>query len=246
MQRSVVLVYLHLLDKFESSFPNCLLTTEIYTSWTLFHTSAMATRNNQPLSGECPSEEKVKTACNPPANVGSMRHPCRRPWHEQMGPDDDSQNQLLRKLGDAGKRMQHAQSLECQGQVFRCSEDGAASIWSTAVQKLPPQLLKFSLNAVQVTLPHNADLAMRRRREDLSSACKLCGKRQTLLHVLNNCPKALNLHRYNMWHDAVLEVISKFMAESLTDRYQLLAEHLQSQPYVFPPTLPQLTRSLTL
>ena len=116
---------------------------------------------------------------------------------------------------DAEKRMKHAQSLECQGQVFRCSADGAASIWSKAVQKLPPELLKFSLNAVQDTLPHNDNLAMWRRREGLSSACKLCGERQTLLHVLNNCPEALNMRRYNERHDAVLEVISKFMAKSL-------------------------------
>ena len=87
---------------------------------------------------------------------------------------------------DAGKRMQHAWS---QGQVFRCSADGAVSIWPAAVQKLPPELRKFSLNAVQDTLPHNASLAMWRRREGLSSACKLCGKRQTLLHILSNFPK---------------------------------------------------------
>jgi len=31
----------------------------------------------------------------------------------------------------------------------RMTEDGADNIWSTAVQKTPPQLLKFFLNAVQ-------------------------------------------------------------------------------------------------
>ena len=56
-----------------------------------------------------------------------------------------------------------------------------------------------------------------------------------MLHVLNNCPRALNLRRYNERHDAALEVISKFMAESLPDEYQLLADLPQSQPYVFPP-----------
>ena len=52
---------------------------------------------------------------------------------------------------DAGKRLQHALSLECQGRVFRCCEDSAASVWSSVVQKLPSELLKFSLNAVQDT-----------------------------------------------------------------------------------------------
>ena len=42
--------------------------------------------------------------------------------------------------------------------------------------------------------------------KDGGSACKLCGRRQTLLHVLNNCPKALNSCRYNEQHDAHLQV----------------------------------------
>ena len=138
---------------------------------------------------------------------------------------------------DAEKRMKHAQSLECQGQVFRCSKDGAASIWSKAVQKLPPELLKFSLNAVQDTLPHNANLAMWRRREGLSSAYKLRGGklRGSSVEGSNNCSKALNMRRYNEWHDAVLEVISKFMAKSLPEEYQLLADLPQFQPYVSTP-----------
>ena len=136
---------------------------------------------------------------------------------------------------DAGKRMKHAQSLECQGQVFRCSEDGAASIWSKAVSKNYPLSSWVLPQCCQDTLPHNANLAMWRRREGLSSARKLCGERQTLLHVLNNCPKALNMRWYNERHNTVLEVISKFMAKSLPEEYQLLADLPQFQPYVFPP-----------
>ena len=64
---------------------------------------------------------------------------------------------------DARKRLEHASSLECQGRVFRCCEDSAASMWSSVVQKLPSELLKFSLNAVQDTLPHNDNLARWRK-----------------------------------------------------------------------------------
>jgi len=53
---------------------------------------------------------------------------------------------------DAEWKKQHAQTLKCQ--VFRCNKDGAASIWSVAVQKLPPELLKFALNAMQDTHPN--------------------------------------------------------------------------------------------
>ena len=41
--------------------------------------------------------------------------------------------------------------------------EGEREIWSKTVQKLPPDL-KFSLNAVQDTLPHNAKW---RRKENL-------------------------------------------------------------------------------
>ena len=52
---------------------------------------------------------------------------------------------------DAEWRKQHA----CPDpEVFRCNKDGAARIWSVAVQKLPPELLKFALNTVQDALPN--------------------------------------------------------------------------------------------
>ena len=136
---------------------------------------------------------------------------------------------------DAGKRLEHASSLECQGLVFRYCEDSAASMWSSVVQKLPSELMKFSLNAVQDTLPHNDNLARWRKNEGLSSSCKLCGERQTLLRVLNACPKALSLRRYNERHDAVLEVLATFLAGTLPEGYTLITDLPQFQPYLFPP-----------
>ena len=125
---------------------------------------------------------------------------------------------------DAGKRLEHASSLDCQDRVFRCYEDSAASMWSSVVPKLPSELLNFSLNAVQDTLPHNDNLARWRKNEGLSSSCKLCGERQTLLHVLNACPKTLSLRRYNERHDAVLEVLATFFAGTLPEGYTFIAD----------------------
>ena len=136
---------------------------------------------------------------------------------------------------DTEKRIHHAKSLKCQGQVFRCCDGGPATIWATAVQQLPPYLLKFSLNAVQDTLPHNDNLARWRRFEGLSSNCKLCGERQTLLHVLNHCSRALELRRYNERHDAVLEGIVNFVTKTLPENYQIIADLPCPQSYVFPP-----------
>ena len=135
---------------------------------------------------------------------------------------------------DARERLQHAQSLECQGQVFRCTEEDVANIWSKTVQKLPPDVLKFSLNAVQDTLPHNANLAKWRKKENLSSACRLCGEKQTLLHILNHCPQALSMCRFNARHDAILEVIASFIAQHLPESYKVTADLPRYQPYVFP------------
>ena len=103
---------------------------------------------------------------------------------------------------DTQKRVHHAKSLKCQEQVFRCCDEGPATIWATAIQQLAPDFLKFSLNVVQDTLPHNDNLARWRRSEGLSSNCKLCGERH---HVLNHCSRALELRKCNERHDAVLD-----------------------------------------
>ena len=146
---------------------------------------------------------------------------------------------------DSDKRERHAKSLASQGQVFRCSEDQTDTIWSKSVSKLPPELLKFSLNAVQDTLPHNANLSIWRKAESLSSSCKLCGERQTLIHVLNCCPRALRLRRYNERYDAVLDVISTFMADLMPEDCQLITNQPRFHPYVFPNTLLELLRDQT-
>ena len=88
------------------------------------------------------------------------------------------------KSAEVAERLEHSQSLHHQGELHRLIEGDAATLWSETVQKLPPEALKFASNAAQDTLPHNANLAIWRRSEGLSSNCKLCGERQTLVHVL--------------------------------------------------------------
>ena len=73
-----------------------------------------------------------------------------------------------------------------------------------------------------------------RRAENLSSACRLCGEKQTLLHVLTHCPQALSIHHFNTGHDAVLEVIASFIAQHLPEGYKATADLPRYQPYVFP------------
>ena len=141
-------------------------------------------------------------------------------WTEDPGA---SRKSLLKRakaqvaVCDAERRLKHARSLQHQGQLLRATESKAAGMWSSVVLQLPPQVLKFSVNTAQDTLPHNANLALWRRKEGLSDACKLCGMRQTLPHVLNQCPIALQLRRYNTRHDAVLQVIVSGIKPFLSD-----------------------------
>ena len=85
---------------------------------------------------------------------------------------------------DTEDRLSHAQSLMVQGPLHHLTDSDAASVWADVVQALPPETMKFALNAAQDTLPHNANLSVWRREAGLSSECKLCHQRQTLLHVL--------------------------------------------------------------
>ena len=135
---------------------------------------------------------------------------------------------------DTERRLHHARELEHQEKLLRATDDKATEMWSSVVMQLPPQVLNFSMNAVQDTLPHNANLALWRKKDGLSDACKLCGKRQTLPHILNQCPTALHPRRYNGRHDAVLEVIEQGIRPHLSEGDCLLVDLPDAQPYTFP------------
>ena len=97
---------------------------------------------------------------------------------------------------DSETRVEHAKNLPHQGELLWDTPDSVdAKVWSLAVGNLTSTSMKFILNAASDTLPHNCDLKLWGRR--VSSVCPLCGQHQTLLHVLNNCPVALELRRYS-------------------------------------------------
>ena len=64
------------------------------------------------------------------------------------------------KSAEIGECLEHSRSLPRQGELHRLMERDAATLWSETVQKLPPEAIKFALNAAQDTLPHNANLAI--------------------------------------------------------------------------------------
>ena len=124
-------------------------------------------------------------------------------------------------------RIHHLQSLEMQGECFRSVDSSCYSIWIAAVQALPDFSFKFALKATLDTLPHNKNLHKWKKLE--SSNCPLCGKVQSLLHVLNNCNVSLNQWRYDNRHNTILTRI-KSIIESHCSDYHLIAD-LPDCPY---------------
>ena len=138
------------------------------------------------------------------------------------------------QAADTASRLSHTSGLVVQGQTVRTFEGKEATTWSTVVLSLPERVFKFALNATTDTLPHNQNLCLWRKIP--SSSCPLCGQVQSLLHVLNNCPVALQLRRYNRRHDDVLSSIFSFLSDHLPQGMSILAD-LPGSNYTFPPSV---------
>ena len=117
-----------------------------------------------------------------------------------------SRSQIVRRVrervtvADDSRRLEDFRQLTVQGDISRCFDDQASSIWAQALWELPEKVMKFTLNAAQDTLPHNANLHVWKKLS--SPNCSLCFDRQILLHTLNHWSR-----RYNQRHDAVLELL---------------------------------------
>ena len=126
--------------------------------------------------------------------------------------------------------LQHLCSLPQQGEMARQFQGIAAGLWAQCVSQLPPEPMK--LNATLETLPTNTNL--RRWGKKSSDTCPLClGDNQTLLHILNDCSKAMELWRYSARHDEVLKVIVAFAKDHLPPSFSITAD-LPESTYSFP------------
>ena len=133
---------------------------------------------------------------------------------------------------DSFTRREKTESLPMQGQMLRDSTMTGDFIWATAVSNLTSEAMKFALNSATDTLPHNSNLA-RWYKGLHSGLCKLCGSRQTLLHVLNNCDVTLKMRRYNKRHDRVLSLIAAMTQSYLPATFKQTAD-LTEDTYRFP------------
>ena len=120
---------------------------------------------------------------------------------------------MLVSQEDAIARKAALADLPQQGEMLRDSSPLADSVWTDAVSGLESEEMRFALSAATDTLPHNSNLAKWRRGFVLDH-CKLCGQKQTLRHVLNHCPVALDKRRHNPRHDTILSLISDLARSS--------------------------------
>lgn len=133
---------------------------------------------------------------------------------------------------EADKRHQQLCCLPTQGEMARQWEGKSPELWVKAVQTLPPEPMKFALNASLDTLPTNSNLHIwGKKAYNLCSLCKESG--QSLVHVLNRCPAAMDLRRYSRRHDEVLKIMGDFIQLHLPPTFSITLD-LPSVPYSFP------------
>ena len=87
---------------------------------------------------------------------------------------------------------------------------------------MPDEHLKFALNSAVDTLPHNANLHLCRKHH--SSACPLCGEKQTLIHILNTCRVAREERRFNPLHNTILSLIVDLLSANTSSTAQLSSD----------------------
>ena len=144
---------------------------------------------------------------------------------------------------DTTTRLTHSTQLAVQGQTVRDFEGKDAEAWTSVVLSLPELTFKFALNSTTDTLPYNKNLCLWKKLK--SPSCPLCGRDQTLLHILNNCSVALEKRRCTERHDSVLSSIHSFLVNHLPQGMNIMAD-LPDMAYTFPPHVAQTEERLDI
>ena len=103
--------------------------------------------------------------------------------------------------------------------MHRLPPTGSEEIWTKVVSHLNDRVLSFVMNAILDVLPHNNNLKHWGKTD--SKVCPLCGKDQSLMHVLNHCPVALTGDRYTWQHNSVLFAIYEYIKEFLPAGWEM-------------------------
>jgi len=89
---------------------------------------------------------------------------------------------------------EHQKNLQQQGHMLQLIEEEKCDLtWKSVMYDLPKGILSFAVRASIDALPTFCNLATWGKRTN--DKCKLCGNRETLHHVLNNCGVSLQQGR---------------------------------------------------
>ena len=132
----------------------------------------------------------------------------------------------------------HLSSLIKQGAYLKIANELENDIsWKSVIYDLPRKTIGFLLNSVLDTLPTNSNLALWGKRT--CNTCKICGKRETLGHILNNCNQMLQQGRYTWRHDSVLYHILDFTKQivKLNSQLEICCDIGERSPVTIPPDI---------
>ena len=138
--------------------------------------------------------------------------------------DDEEKNLTIVKkkvntnLNDEMKEhwMSRMKDLVVQGDfISSVNEMDADFNFKSILYELPRNVLKFLANSAIDTLPTNVNLKRWNKRN--SPDCQLCGNKETMLHVFNNCKTMLDQGRYSWRHDSILNQLYDFIKPPNSD-----------------------------
>ena len=94
--------------------------------------------------------------------------------------------------------------------------------WNKMCESLSANTYKFARKALIFSLPINNNL--KRWKKIASDLCILCSKKQTQLHVLNNCSTAANDGRYEWRHNSILYTISIYVQQLAEKGFEIFID----------------------
>ena len=92
--------------------------------------------------------------------------------------------------------------------------------WQTITSKLPDNIVRFCRRYLIYSLSNGTNIQKWKQRE--TSNCSLCDKKETQLHLFNNCEVALK--RYIWRHNSILKTITNNLLNSSTEAFKIFAD----------------------
>ena len=134
-------------------------------------------------------------------------------------------NRLLRKE-TAVEIMRNLEGLKEQNTIMKqlkvfCTGK-VISQWNEIAEEMTANTYKFARKALIFSLPINTNL--KRWKKIDNDKCPLCNTKQTQLHVLSNCVKAVNDGRYTWRHDSILYTIMYYVKQLVEKGYEVYAD----------------------